>query len=580
MCELSSFDFCCFRGSPDISAASETERLTIALQGVTGMYKFPAHSMSELSQGQLNTDHASLSVHMGPIALASGEDASSSCSLSQHTLSLVSGDGDDVADCIPIILERDLVPHGSQSGTESQHSNLDGGYPDTGSQEKLQEEIPTEENNSNGLHKQLSHENDRIQSESEPEENQSHPPRNSQTVISDFGLMEISAGRESITTEVPYGINKADQRRSAGCSFERGHSGKELSSLGNHTTVKGSFVGSLAQPVYQSTPFIFPGILPAAVQPSLGKLSAVESNVVVSLASANEARNVPSKPTQAHAFDNSSTVLSPSPLSLQRSGKIQSLPSLSYIEKVGAWNVNQASGKSYSDLALHSPRRNLAAFFSGTSASAKDSLSLPRNGGSHSSPLAGHFGTAVKEAQPTRALLSLPKPDSGSEAGCLSPTLIRNLATSDSDLLLETSEEETPQIEQRQSESASECTKILVNQSVPLECKAKVAQGGTAEIQKKVEHLSEVDLHHLSNASSNQALQSVLTSSLDNYKGKQKLAVTPSAVSSVPSLEVDTYTHWMTDPSTPVKDNEMNIDERIPVINQIKPSLGSFSCMF
>ncbi|XP_072563236.1 uncharacterized protein alms1 isoform X3 [Paramormyrops kingsleyae] len=561
-------EFVALRGSPDISAASETERLSIALQGDTGMCEFPALSLSELSQGRLDTDHASLSVHTGPIALASGEDASSSCSLSQHTLSPMSGDDDDVADCVPVILEKDLVPDGSQSGTESQHSNSDGGSPDAGSQEKLQEEIPTEENNSNGLHKQLCHENDRIQSESEPEENQSHLPRNSQSVTSNFGL---SAGRESITTELPYGVNKADPRWSAGFSFERGHSGKEPSSSGNYTTVEGSFVGCLAQPVYQSTPFIFPGILQAAVPPSLGKLSAVESGVVVSLATANEARNVPSKPTQAHAFDNSSTVLSPSPLSLQRSGKIQSLPSLSYMEKVGAWNVNQASGKSYSDLALHSPRRNLAASFSGTSASAKDSLSLPRSGGSHSLPLAGHFSTTGKEAQPTRALQSLPKPDSGSGTGCLSPSLIRNLATSDSDLLLETSEGQTPQIEQRQSEPAIECTKILVNQSVLQECKAKVAQEGTAEsgdlleIQKKVEHLSEVDLHHFSNVSSNQALQSVLISSLDSYQGKQKLAASPSAVSSVPSLEVDTYTHWMTDPSTPVKDKEMNIDERIPM---------------
>nr|XP_023651782.1 Alstrom syndrome protein 1 isoform X5 [Paramormyrops kingsleyae] len=561
-------EFVALRGSPDISAASETERLSIALQGDTGMCEFPALSLSELSQGRLDTDHASLSVHTGPIALASGEDASSSCSLSQHTLSPMSGDDDDVADCVPVILEKDLVPDGSQSGTESQHSNSDGGSPDAGSQEKLQEEIPTEENNSNGLHKQLCHENDRIQSESEPEENQSHLPRNRQSVTSNFGL---SAGRESITTELPYGVNKADPRWSAGFSFERGHSGKEPSSSGNHTTVEGSFVGCLAQPVYQSTPFIFPGILQAAVPPSLGKLSAVESGVVVSLATANEARNVPSKPTQAHAFDNSSTVLSPSPLSLQRSGKIQSLPSLSYMEKVGAWNVNQASGKSYSDLALHSPRRNLAASFSGTSASAKDSLSLPRSGGSHSLPLAGHFSTTGKEAQPTRALQSLPKPDSGSGTGCLSPSLIRNLATSDSDLLLETSEGQTPQIEQRQSEPAIECTKILVNQSVLQECKAKVAQEGTAEsgdlleIQKKVEHLSEVDLHHFSNVSSNQALQSVLISSLDSYQGKQKLAASPSAVSSVPSLEVDTYTHWMTDPSTPVKDKEMNIDERIPM---------------
>ncbi|XP_048852989.1 uncharacterized protein LOC125721100 isoform X1 [Brienomyrus brachyistius] len=563
-------EFVALRGTPDISAASETERLSIALQRDTGMCDLPAFSLSELSQGRLDTDHTSLSVHTEPLALALGEDASSSCSLSQHTLSPVSGDGDNVADCLPIILEKDLVPEGSQSGTESQLSHSDGGSPNAGSQEKLQEEIPTEENNSNGLHKQLCCENDRIQSASEPEENQSHPPRNSQSVTSNFGSMEASTGRESITTEVPYD-NKADPQWSAGFSFERGHSEKELSSSGNHTTVEGSFVRSLAQPVYQSTPFIFPGILQAAVQPSLGKLSAVESSVMVPLTSANEARNVPSKPAQAHAFDNSSTVLSPSPLSLQSSGKIQSLPSLSYMEKVGAWNVNQASGKTYSDLALHSPRRNLAASFCGTSDSARDSLLLPRSGGSHSSPLAGRFGTTGKEAQCTGALQSLPKPYSGSEAGCLSPSLARNLATSDSDLLLETSEGQTPQIEQRQSEPASECTKIPVKQSVLQECEVNVAQGGRVksadllEIQKKVEHLPEVDLSHFSTVSSNQALQSVLTSSQDSYQGKQKLAASPSAVSSVPSLEVDTYTHWMTDPSTPVKEKEMNIDERIPM---------------
>ncbi|KAM9842551.1 uncharacterized protein ACBR49_013959 [Aulostomus maculatus] len=124
------------------------------------------------------------------------------------------------------------------------------------------------------------------------------------------------------------------------------HREQDLWSSGNQTGIDGSYLGFL--PKSQSTPGVFKAPSKSTVKPLLGHLSAIESHKDSSRQSSTGVSPEPA----GHVLDapHSSTV-DPDETSC---AKVQSLPSLNYMQKVDAWRENQSSGKTslFDSLAL------------------------------------------------------------------------------------------------------------------------------------------------------------------------------------------------------------------------------------
>ncbi|CAN2388318.1 hypothetical protein PRIEUP_LOCUS16264 [Pristimantis euphronides] len=134
---------------------------------------------------------------------------------------------------------------------------------------------------------------------------------------------------------------------SSRCSIERGHKDNEISHTGNTPVDETSFLGRLPHPISQSTP----GTFAVNWKPLSGRIQQIKAKLTGSDMSLNEE---PSAESSAH-----NEVPSVVPQSIQSSQgypestdsqrslspqrrRIQSLPSLSYLEKVGAWNTSQS----------------------------------------------------------------------------------------------------------------------------------------------------------------------------------------------------------------------------------------------
>ncbi|XP_036372307.1 uncharacterized protein LOC118769380 [Megalops cyprinoides] len=462
------------------------------------------------------------------------------------------------------------------------------------------------------------------------QETESQPKMPSvQSVTPNTCSIETHSGRDSTVIEAQTSHSKTEGRLSAGCSIERGHTERELSTSGNQTGVDGSFLASLSQPVCQSTPGVFSGPPRASKPPPIGKLSAIESDLEASQPSTSAAQSSSSKPLLAPNFDTSVRDPSgPGPgseASRRSTGKIQALPSVSYMEKVGAWNANQTSGKTFFDnLALQgftgvspkkkafdaisdslnrmlsqegssrsfqaspvsgtgsrSPRRNLAASFSGVSSPAREESG---GGAFPLSPLGrsvNHslLSTVTKEHQPAvtqqdegkdRSLSGEVPPGASPPAGGPS----KDLTDPDPSHVSRMSEGWITHREREQSELESRDAwgrTEPAGQQEPKEDKdesvAERAERTSVEKpQSAVQPSPCIGLAQFSDVSSNRDLSNTLASSQDSYPFEQKLAASVGAVSSVVSLEVDNYApYWITNPSSPAKEKELNIEERIPM---------------
>ncbi|XP_074848316.1 centrosome-associated protein ALMS1 [Carettochelys insculpta] len=137
-------------------------------------------------------------------------------------------------------------------------------------------------------------------------------------------------------------------------SIERGHKNTEISPLFNLPVDDGSFFGHLAQPINQSTPGVF--VSRSVKQEVPSKSLPIKSNLQVSLtclseeASKNSSSGTLVSSTEKHqASQPGQKINSETRESLQttypRTERIQSLPTLNFMEKVGAWNVNRPMEK-------------------------------------------------------------------------------------------------------------------------------------------------------------------------------------------------------------------------------------------
>ncbi|KAJ8281092.1 hypothetical protein GJAV_G00063410 [Gymnothorax javanicus] len=423
------------------------------------------------------------------------------------------------------------------------------------------------------------------------EDSESHlKTASSQSVTPNTCSFGMQSGKGSVIKAFA-DTDKTGGQFSSGFSFERGHTERELLSSSNPVTVDGSFLGSFSQPVSQSTPGVFSGPPRASVQPPNGKLSPIESNNEASHSTSRAFQSSSSKltlaPTFAIAVKPGSGIQCLRDSSLKSTGKIQSLPSLNFMEKVGAWNMNQTSGKTYfdnlalrgfsgvspkkkafdavsgslnrmlsqegsekrlvatsaSNLRSHSPRRSLAASFSGAVSRGTQS-----EGGSftespqHSARnhLCADTGELQRSEQPSNAL-ACPESLTG-----------------------------PPQREPRQNEQ-SECQHIdrmepAGQQEMATDDDGSDAGRGEIELPNAAPPTTRLGLDRFSDVSSTKDLSNTLTCSQESYHFERRLATSMGPVSSVASLEVDNYVpDWTPYAASPAKNAELNIEERIPM---------------
>ncbi|XP_041131149.1 uncharacterized protein alms1 isoform X2 [Polyodon spathula] len=468
----------------------------------------------------------------------------------------------------------------------------------------------------------------KLENISDPQQPTCHP------VTPNTGSLGTYSGKDSTIVEVQTGLGNGELTASSGCSFERGYKESDLSSSVSHTTFGGSFLRSLAQPVSQSTPGVFPNVPRATVRPATGKLTPVESKHEVSLPSTDVQQSVSSKITLAPSINKDliepagqrsstkgSEVLSAASLCNKR--KVSSLPTLNYIEKVGAWNVTQTSGKTtFDNLALcgftgvspkkkafsaiadslnqifsrqnsgksspqlptsqesfRSPRRNLAASFSGGSTPATEQSgskeALERRSLSRSLSCTS-VGTARKQIQQAgdpqtrknEGLQNAQNLDAAVKAGADGSSVESVLMQ-----VKETSERRSAHVEDRNSVSDNRKTASPSETASPVEkdrfCSEDKVIGSDPKESDKLQGSQpsfKITIDRFSDVSPSDG--ACVSSREMSRIGEQTLSPSTGAVSafSPSSLEVDNYApYWATNPTSPAKSTELNFEERIPV---------------
>ncbi|XP_047466496.1 mucin-17 [Mugil cephalus] len=333
----------------------------------------------------------------------------------------------------------------------------------------------------------------------------------------------------------------------------RTHREQDLWLSGNQTGIDGSYLGFLPQS--QSTPGVFKAPHKSSIKAKLDQLSAIESNKESSFQSSSGVSPQPAVPVEdAKGPDTTNQ--------RQEAGsseKVQSLPSLNYMEKVDAWRANQSSGKTslFDNLALQG--------FSGTSPKNKayeavsDKLNriLSQQVKSLQQPLvSGSDNHNVPQSSSTPSALSSPRrgeavgstPSDVDNTGSAAPPSASPCGRSQSHSSLSTVVMSARK--DQQTDRASEKEASPRQDDLP---------------SSSVQPLNLMSLGHFSDVSLDR--DSALSSSQGSYSGV-KVGASVGA-SSVVSLEIDNYApHWSSKRSTPPplpKLQELDIDERIPL---------------
>ncbi|XP_035850663.1 mucin-5AC isoform X2 [Sander lucioperca] len=330
--------------------------------------------------------------------------------------------------------------------------------------------------------------------------------------------------------------------------FERGHREQDLWFSGNQTGIDGSYLGFLPQS--QSTPGFFKAPPKSSVKAKLGQLSDIESHKESSDQSNTGISPQPAVPAaDVHRSDTANQSREEA-----TSAKVQSLPSLNYMQKVDAWRANQSSGKTslFDSLALQG--------FSGISPKKKaydavsDSLNhiLSQQAKSLQQPVV----SSAANQNVTQSSSTAPSGSStrrGEAAG--GAPIDTGSAT-------------------RPSASQSHSSLSTIVRSVQKDQQEKrPGEKGNSQTQDDGRHQPDatvqpsprVSLSQFSDVSLDHDL--TLLNSQDSYNSGIKLGASIGA-SSVVSLEVDNYVPYWTSKQSPPplpKPRELNIEERIPL---------------
>ncbi|XP_051237452.1 platelet binding protein GspB isoform X4 [Dicentrarchus labrax] len=337
---------------------------------------------------------------------------------------------------------------------------------------------------------------------------------------------------------------------------ERGLREQDLWSSGNQTGIDGSYLGFLPQS--QSTPGIFKAPLKSSVKAKLGQLSAIESNKENSHQSSTEISPQPALPVAEGRQPDTSDQCKEE----ANSAKVQSLPSLNYMEKVDAWRANQSSGKTslFDSLALQgfsgiSPKKKAYDAVSDTlnrilSQQARSlqqpPVSSPANQNVTQISSTAPSGSSLKRGE---AVGSAPS-DKDNTGSALRPSA-SPFGRSQSHSSLSTvvmSARKDQQTERRTEKEKSQTQGDVHQQSATVQPSALMSLG----------QFSDVSLDR----------DLTLSSSQDSYNSGIKLGTSIEA-SSVVSLEVDNYAPYWTSkqltPPPPPRPRDLNIEERIPL---------------
>ncbi|XP_064818440.1 uncharacterized protein LOC135535966 [Oncorhynchus masou masou] len=328
---------------------------------------------------------------------------------------------------------------------------------------------------------------------------------------------------------------------SAGFSVERGHRERDLWSSGNQTGIEPdvSFLSLLPRPVSQSTPGVF---LHAPVRSST-KRSALSFNMEVSQRSSGSRVSSQPQPAVDTLPDSATPVRDPPPPARETvqepSGRgHHSLPSLNYLQKVDAWKANQSSNKMsfYDNLSLQgfsgvSPKQKA---YDAVSDSLTRMLTVPQLG-NRPSACVNLDPPPLAEGRQQRAQRAQTHTDQDSSQT------------------------------QPEEESATGQPRVL-ERSRGGSGSDRVQSGGGPEQPSgaPTEPSPFISLGRFNNVSSK---RDVLSSSQDSGHSGQNFEVSVRAASSsVVSLEVDNYApYWSSKPSSPHRERELNIEERIPM---------------
>ncbi|XP_070698553.1 serine-rich adhesin for platelets [Pempheris klunzingeri] len=334
---------------------------------------------------------------------------------------------------------------------------------------------------------------------------------------------------------------------------ERGHREQDLWSSGNQTGIDGSYLGFLPQS--QSTPGVFKLPPKSSVKAKLGQLSAIESNkgnsyesnTGISPQSAEAVADVhhPDKSNQCQEEPNSE--------------KVQSLPSLNYMQKVDAWRANQSSGNTslFDSLALQgfsgiSPKKKAYEAVSDTlnRILSQQARQQPAVSSAANQDLTQSFSTAPFGSSPSRR---------GEAVGS---------APSDKEHTGSATRPSASSFGRSQSHSSISTVVMSVQKNQQTEKPAEKETQDDVHHQPSatVQPSPRMSLGQFSDVSLDRDF--TLSSSQDSYNSEIKLGASIGA-SSVVSLEVDNYApYWTSKLSTPPplpRPRELNIEERIPL---------------
>lgn len=366
---------------------------------------------------------------------------------------------------------------------------------------------------------------------------------------------ETSEGKPSVTQTNLGGVPWTGLF-SAG--LERVQREQDLWSSGNQTGIDGSYLGFLPQS--QSTPGVFKAPSKSSAKATLGQLSAIESNKENSYQSGAGISPQPAVPEPDISRQESANQCQEE----HTSAKVQSLPSLNYIQKVDAWRANQSSGKTslFDSLALQG--------FSGISPKKKayDAVSDTLN-----RILSQQIRSLQQPPVSSAVSQSVTQSSSTVPSGSSSPRRGEAVGSAPSDK--DNTGSVASPFGRSQSHSSISTVVMSVQKNLQTLRPAEEEKGQTLD---NVHHQpsataqpsSLMSLGRFSDVSVDKDL--TLSSSQDSYNSGIKLGASIGA-SSVTSLEVDNYApYWTSKLSTPPpmpRPPELNIEERIPVIENL-----------
>ncbi|XP_040917064.1 platelet binding protein GspB [Toxotes jaculatrix] len=411
------------------------------------------------------------------------------------------------------------------------------------------------DNSSQALHRELLSEVERRSSrEAESKNQQRTSPSPPVQCLTPYPT-ETSEGKPVVTQTNLAGIPWTGPF-SAG--VERIHREQDLWSSGNQTGIDGSYLGFLPQS--QSTPGVFKAPSKSTVKATLGQLSAIESSKENSYQSSTGISTQPAVPeSDVHCPDTANQCQEE-----HTSAKVQSLPSLNYMQKVDAWRANQSSGKTslFDSLALQgfsgiSPKKKAYDAVSDTlnrilSQQARSLQLLPVSSATNQNVAQSSSAAPSGSSSPRRgeAVGSAPsdKDNTGSAARASASPFGRSQSHSSLSTVVMSVQKDQQTLRPAEEEKSQ------------AQADAHHQPSATAQPSplKSLGQFSDVSVDR----------DLTLSSSQDSYNSGIKLGTSVGA-SSVTSLEVDNYApYWTsklsTSPPLP-RSREFNIEERIPL---------------